>query len=64
MSTRRDREDACLFAFNDLPVMRALGLYREEAFGDNGGQQPLFLGERTMKLVTYRASVEAAPGLA
>ena len=25
----------------DLPVMRALGLYREEAFGENGGQQPL-----------------------
>ena len=24
-------EDACLFTFNDLPVMRALGLYREEA---------------------------------
>ncbi|NMM42868.1 cupin domain-containing protein [Rhodospirillaceae bacterium KN72] len=36
-----DSEDACLFCFNDLPVMRALGLYREEAFGDNGGHQPL-----------------------
>jgi gentisate 1,2-dioxygenase len=35
------REDACLFAFNDLPVMQALGLYREEAYGDNNGQQPL-----------------------
>ncbi|MBS0560642.1 MAG: cupin domain-containing protein [Proteobacteria bacterium] len=35
-----DAEDACLFSFNDLPVMRALGLYREEAFGDNGGHQP------------------------
>ena len=34
-----DRDDACLFTFNDLPVMRALGLYREEAYGDNGGQQ-------------------------
>jgi len=34
-------EDACLFTFNDLPVMQALGLYREEAFGDNGGQQPI-----------------------
>lgn len=34
-------EDACLFTFNDLPVMRALGLYREEAFGDNEGYQPL-----------------------
>jgi len=36
-----DSEDACLFAFHDLPVMRALGLYREEAFGDNGGHQPI-----------------------
>jgi gentisate 1,2-dioxygenase len=34
-------EDACLFAFNDLPVMRSLGLYREEAFGDNEGRQKL-----------------------
>ena len=32
-------EDACLFSFNDLPVMQALGLYREEAYGDNGGHQ-------------------------
>lgn len=36
-----DREDACLFCFNDLPVMRALGLYREEALGENGGHQPI-----------------------
>lgn len=36
-----DREDACLFCLNDLPVMRALGLYREEAFGENDGQQPI-----------------------
>jgi gentisate 1,2-dioxygenase len=34
-------EDACLFSFNDLPVMWSLGLYREEAYGDNDGQQPL-----------------------
>ena len=34
-------EDACLFCLNDLPVMRALGLYREEAFGENGGRQPV-----------------------
>ena len=34
-------EDTCLFCLNDLPVMRALGLYREEAFGDNNGNQPL-----------------------
>jgi gentisate 1,2-dioxygenase len=36
-----DREEACLFCLSDLPVIRALGLYREEAFGDNGGHQPL-----------------------
>jgi gentisate 1,2-dioxygenase len=34
-------EDACPFTFNDLPVMRALGLYREEVFGDNDGYQPM-----------------------
>jgi gentisate 1,2-dioxygenase len=34
-------EDACLFAFHDLPVMRALGLYREQAYGENGGYQPI-----------------------
>ncbi|MGV6876188.1 cupin domain-containing protein [Pseudochelatococcus sp. B33] len=36
-----DGDDAVLFSFNDLPVMQSLGLYREEAFGDNGGQQPI-----------------------
>ena len=36
-----ETEDACLFCLNDLPVMRSLGLYREEAFGDNNGNQPL-----------------------
>jgi gentisate 1,2-dioxygenase len=36
-----ETEDACLFCFNDLPVMRALGLYREEAFGENQGHQPV-----------------------
>jgi len=36
-----DGEDACLFTFNDLPVMRSLGIYREEAFGENGGHQPI-----------------------
>lgn len=36
-----DSEDACLFSFHDLPVMRALGLYREEALGENDGQQPI-----------------------
>ncbi|HLU18321.1 MAG TPA: cupin domain-containing protein [Pusillimonas sp.] len=32
-------EDACLFSFNDLPVMKALGLYREEALKENDGHQ-------------------------
>jgi gentisate 1,2-dioxygenase len=36
-----EKEDACLFSFHDLPVMQALGLYREEAYGDNAGHQPL-----------------------
>lgn len=35
-------DDACLFCLNDLPVMRALGLYREQALADHGGYQPEF----------------------
>ena len=34
-----DRDDACLFTFNDLPVMQALGTYAEQPFLDNGGYQ-------------------------
>ncbi|EJC65124.1 cupin domain-containing protein [Alcaligenes ammonioxydans] len=34
-------QDACLFSFHDLPVMRALNLYREEALAENGGHQVL-----------------------
>lgn len=34
-------EDACLFAFHDLPVMRSLGIYREEALAENDGHQPI-----------------------
>ncbi len=34
-------EDACLFCLSDVPVMRALGLHREQAFADNGGHQPI-----------------------
>ena len=56
-------EDACLFAFNDLPVMQALGLYREEAYGDNQGRQPLKSRGSVMRLVTYRANIEAAARL-
>ena len=33
------QEDACLFSFHDLPVMNALGLYREDAHPDR--QQPV-----------------------
>lgn len=33
-------DDACLFCLSDIPVMRAMGLYREEAYGENGGHQP------------------------
>jgi len=32
-------DDACLFSFHDLPVMRALNLYFEEALVDNNGHQ-------------------------
>lgn len=32
-------DDACLFSFHDLPVMRALNLYFEEALAENGGHQ-------------------------
>jgi gentisate 1,2-dioxygenase len=34
-------DDACLFCFNDLPVMKSLGLYREEALKENDGHQPI-----------------------
>lgn len=34
-------EDACLFCFSDLPVMKALGLYREEGLGSDGGHQTI-----------------------
>jgi aromatic-L-amino-acid decarboxylase len=33
--------DACLFSFNDFPVMRNLDLFIEEAFNDNGGHQEM-----------------------
>lgn len=34
-------EEACLFSFNDFPAMRALDVYREEEYVDNGGHQPV-----------------------
>ena len=38
-------EDAVLFSFNDLPTMRALWVYREEAYVEGGGHQPVTQGE-------------------
>lgn len=34
-------EDACLFSFNDFPVMRSLSFHREEAYPDDDGHQPV-----------------------
>ncbi len=36
-----DRDDACLFSFHDLPVLRALGLYREAAWDAGDGRQEI-----------------------
>ena len=57
--TARAADDACLFSFNDLPVMKALGLYREAGLSrqrrSSERRQP---GPRCnfMRLITYRAS--------
>lgn len=32
-------DDTCLFSFNDLPVMRKLGFYAEQALAENDGHQ-------------------------
>src|SRR5712691_8921374 len=34
-------EAAILFSMHDTPVFEALGLYREEAYGEHGGHQPV-----------------------
>jgi gentisate 1,2-dioxygenase len=34
-----NNEDACLFSFNDLPVIEKLGLYQERALEEHGGFQ-------------------------
>ena len=36
-----DREDTCLFSFNDFPTMEKLGFYREEPYLENDGYQPI-----------------------
>jgi len=33
--------DAVLFSFNDFPVMRSLAFWREEAYQDGDGHQPI-----------------------
>ena len=38
-------EDACLFSFDDLPVMRKLGFYAEQALEENGGHQEVAVEE-------------------
>ena len=35
-----DSDEAVLFSINDLPVMEALALYREQAYEDTDGHQP------------------------
>lgn len=39
-------DDACLFCFNDLPVMQSLSLYYEDALLDNDGQQKIVSEEK------------------
>jgi gentisate 1,2-dioxygenase len=34
-----DTEDACLFNFNDLPVIEKLGLYQGKEYTENNGHQ-------------------------
>jgi gentisate 1,2-dioxygenase len=36
-----DGVEAILFSVHDTPVMQALGLYREQAYPDHGGHQPV-----------------------
>jgi gentisate 1,2-dioxygenase len=38
-ANRSTRDVAILFSIQDRPVLEALGLYREEAYSDNGGHQ-------------------------
>jgi len=36
-----ETEDACLFNFNDLPVIEKLGLYQTKEYEENDGHQPI-----------------------
>ena len=33
--------ESCLFSYNDSPLLQPLGLYREEAYSENDGHQPV-----------------------
>jgi len=35
----QERDDSCLFSFNDFPTMEKLGFWAEQALEDNGGHQ-------------------------
>jgi gentisate 1,2-dioxygenase len=34
-----ENEDACLFCFNDLPVIESLGLFQDREYTENNGHQ-------------------------
>ncbi|GII87535.1 gentisate 1,2-dioxygenase [Sphaerisporangium siamense] len=36
-----DADDACLFSFNDFPMIHSLDLWAEEAYSADGGHQPV-----------------------
>lgn len=36
-----DSDDACLFSFNDFPVIEKLSFWQEQPYPDNGGHQPV-----------------------
>src|SRR5690606_30952979 len=48
-----DTEDACLFSFNDLPVIESLGLYQEKEYTENRGNQKVVESLVLMKKVYF-----------
>lgn len=38
-------DDACLFQFNDLPILEKVGFYREQPYTDNGGHQDVTVNQ-------------------
>jgi gentisate 1,2-dioxygenase len=40
-ANRSSDDDAVLFSIQDAPVLNALGLFYEEAYGENGGRQTI-----------------------